>query len=122
MPEAEAMRRYMLDQGIPDSLIVPETQSRNTWENMAFSKEIIEKMSDTGKILFATTNYHVFRSGIWADSAGLQAEGIGSRTKWWYWPNAFMRECIGLMQKSWKQELFLLILFVALYGALSLLL
>ena len=122
MPEAEAMRRYMLDQGIPDSLIVPETQSRNTWENMAFSKAIIEKMSDAGKILFATTNYHVFRSGIWADSAGLQAEGIGSRTKWWYWPNAFMRECIGLMQKSWKQELFLLILFVALYGALSLLL
>lgn len=122
MPEAEAMRRYMLDQGIPDNLIVPEMRSRNTWENMAFSKEIISSLSDDGKILFATTNYHVFRSGIWADSAGLHAEGIGSRTKWWYWPNAFMRECIGLMQKSWKQELFLLVLFVALYGALSLLL
>jgi len=89
---------------------------------MAYSRKLIDQIKPDGKTIFATTNYHVFRSGVWAGMAGLHAEGIGGKTKWWFWPNAFMRECIGLMQKSWKQELFLLILFVALYGALSLLL
>jgi hypothetical protein len=62
----------------------------------------------------------VFRSGVWASLAGLKAEGIGSKTKWWYWPNAFMRECIGLLANRWKQELVFLVLLLILFGAISL--
>ncbi len=42
----------------------------------------------------------VFRSGIWAQTAGLDAEWIGCKTKWWFFPNAFLRECVGLLQKK----------------------
>ena len=122
MPEAEAMRRYLAKQGIPDSLIYPEAKSRNTYQNMAFSKQIADSVSPRGKIIFATTNYHVFRSGVWANLAGLSAEGIGGKTKWWFWPNAFMRECVGLLQKRWKQEILLLILLMAFFGVLSMVL
>lgn len=122
MPEAEAMRRYLAAQGVPEDRIYPETQSANTYQNMAFSKVIAEEISPGGKTVFATTNYHVFRSGIWSNLAGLHAEGIGGKTKWWYWPNAFMRECVGLMRKRWKQEILLLVLLVAFFGALSMVL
>lgn len=122
MPEAEAMRRYLLTQDIPDSLIVPETKSASTWQNMANAREIIAERQPDAKTVFATTNYHVFRSGVWASEAGLPAEGIGSRTKWWFWPNAFMRETVGLLQKRWIQEILLLAALIAFFGFLSLVL
>lgn len=119
MAEAEAMRRYLLEQGIPEERIVPEDQSRNTYQNMQFSKALIDARTPGAKVVYATTNYHVFRSGVWANLAGLPAEGVGSRTKWWYWPNAFMRECAGLMLNRIPQELMLLGAMIAFFGALS---
>jgi len=117
--EAEAMRRYLAAQGIPPESIVLEDQSRNTFQNMAFSRALIEERSPGAKVVYATTNYHVFRSGVWANLAGMPAEGVGSRTKWWYWPNAFMRECAGLMLNRIPQELLLLAVMIAFFGALS---
>lgn len=122
MPEAEAMRQYLLSQDVPARLIRPEAASRNTFENMSFSKEIIREKDPEARVVFSTTSYHVFRSGIWANLAGLSAEGIGSKTKWWYWPNAFMRETAGLLQKRWKQEILLLVLLLLWFGALSMVL
>ena len=122
MPEAEAMKRYLLEKQIPEEMILPETASLNTYQNMANARAIMEKLNPEGKVVFATTNYHVFRSGVWAAQAGLRAEGIGSRTIWWFWPNAFMRECLGLLQRRWKQEILLLILLIAFFGLLSMLL
>ena len=117
--EAEAMRRYLVAQGIPEERIALEDQSRNTFQNMQFSRALIEKEASGAKVVYATTNYHVFRSGVWANLAGLPCEGMGSRTKWWYWPNAFMRECVGLILNRIPQELLLLAVMVAFFGALS---
>ena len=118
--EAEAMARYLLSKGIPENEILREEHSVNTLENMAFSRKIISTLSPGAKTAFATTNYHVFRSGLWSNRAGLHAEGFGSRTKWWYWPNAFVRECIGLAAHRWKQELLGLILLIVCFWLLSL--
>ena len=120
MPEGEAIRQYLLSQGIEDRLILPERRSVNTFENMAFSKRIIRLLGGGGKTVFATSSYHVFRSGLWARQAGLSAEGMGGKTKWWFWPNAFMRETAGLMQRRWKQELVFLVFLIAFFGVLSL--
>lgn len=122
MAEAEAMRRYLVAQDIPERLIHPEDQSANTYQNMAFSRKIVEEYAPGGRVVYATTNYHVFRSGVWAAHAGLLAEGIGGKTVWWYWPNAFMRECAGLLRRRWKQELALLVALAAFFGLLTLVL
>ena len=119
MPEAMAMKRYLLDNGIPEEMILPEDRSMNTFENMARSLDIIRSRGPRGKTVFVTTNYHVFRSGVWSNLADLHAEGVGSKTKWWYWPNAFMRECVGLMVKRWKMEVLLLVGLMVYYGILS---
>ncbi len=118
--EAEAMRRYLLEQGVPEARILVEDRSRNTYQNMSYSKALIEKTAPAAKVVYATTNYHVFRSGLWASLAGLPAEGVGSRTKWWYWPNAFMRECAGLLMNRIPQELMLLAALIVFFGLLSL--
>ena len=39
MSEAESMRRYLIEQGIDDSLILPETKATTTLENMRFSAD-----------------------------------------------------------------------------------
>ncbi len=119
MPEAEAMKAYLIDQGIPEELILPETRSADTLQNLSFSRKIMEENGLSGDVIFSTTNYHVFRSGLWAAEAGLRAEGIGSRTKWWFWPNAFIREWISLIVNRWKQELVLLVLLAFFFGLLS---
>ena len=113
------MKRYLLEKGIPEACIVTEDRSHNTFQNMQYSKALIERNALGNRVVFATTNYHVFRSGVWARRAGLPAEGMGSRTRWWYWPNAFMRECAGLMLNHIPQELLLLAAMLALFGALS---
>ena len=122
MPEAEAIRRYLVSKGVPEEKIYPETQSGNTYQNMAFSLKIMQEINPAGKTVYATTNYHVFRSGLWANLAGLRAEGIGGKTKWWFWPNAFMRECVGLLLNRWKQEILLMILLILFFGILSMVL
>ena len=119
MPEAEAIRQYLLSRGIEDRLILPETRSVNTLQNMNFSREVIGKTGRDGKTVFATSSYHVFRSGLLAREAGLSADGIGGRTKWWFWPNAFIRETAGLLQKRWKQEVLLIVLLIGFFVLLS---
>ena len=122
MPEAEAMRRYLTSHGVPERLILTEDRSANTYQNMVFSKELMQAVNPEGRAVFSTTNYHVFRSGLWASQAGLKVEGIGSRTKWWFWPNAFMREMVSLLVNRWRQELFFLILLNLFFGVLSMVL
>lgn len=115
--EAEAMKRYLQEQGIPEDQILLEDQSSNTKENMAFSKKIIFADREQAKVAFTTTNYHVFRTGVFATEAGLRAEGTGSKTAWYFWPNAFIREFIALLSVRRKSVLVnvLVLLIVSIF-------
>lgn len=98
--EAKAMERYLLEKGIPQNLILAEDKSTTTLENMKFSKKIIDARTENASIAYSTTNYHVFRSGFLAQAAGVKADGIGARTKWYFWPNAMIREVVGVFAKQ----------------------
>ena len=67
-------------------------------------QELIEKDGEGKNVIFSTTNYHVYRSGMYANEAGLHAEGIGSKTKWYFWSNAFIREFIALLVSGAKKH------------------
>lgn len=93
--EAFAMKEYAIQKGIPESDILLEDKSKNTYENMLFSKALIESREDNIKkcrILFSTSNYHVFRSGLYARKVHLKAQGVGAHTKFYFWYNAMLRE------------------------------
>ena len=118
--ESEAMKRYLMEQGIPDNRIIKEDQSKNTYENMLFSKEKIMERDPQAKAAFSTTNYHVFRSGLFARMVKMKAEGIGAKTKWYFWPNAAVREFVGLLTQHCGKQLLIICSIVLLYLALTL--
>ncbi len=106
--ECACMKRYLLLKGIREHLILEENRSTDTRENMQFSRECIMEVNPDGKIAFSTTNYHVFRSGIWARRAKMRALGVGAKTKWYFWPNAWVREFIGLMTEHRGKQILVL--------------
>ena len=119
--EAESMRAYLLENGVPPERILTEDRSVNTSENMAFSKEKIDAVKRDGKAAFFTTNYHVFRAGLKARQAGLKAVGMGAPTKWYFWPNAAVREYVGLLTEHRVKQTVILGSVAAVYVALTVL-
>ncbi len=97
--EGEAMERYLLERGIPAERILREDRSVNTLENMSCSKAVMESAGglEGKRIAFATTNYHVFRGYILARKCGFEAQGISAKTKTYFYPNAYLREFVGLL-------------------------
>lgn len=110
--EAEAMKNYLLKEGIKNKNILLEDKSKNTYENIKFSNKLIDDKKTN--IAFSTTNYHVLRAGLIATEQGLKLEGIGSKTKIYFWINAFIREFIGTLYSEKRKHIivFLLIMFV----------
>lgn len=120
MAEAEAMKNYLMSKGIEEKYIIVENKSTNTLENMRFSKQLIEKNKKDGKIIFSTTNYHVFRSGVIANEVGVKCEGIGSKTKWYFYINALIREFIANLNIQRKKHILnIMIIILAVLGLMA---
>ena len=100
--EAEAMKKYLLEHGIKEKNILVENKSKNTYENIKFSNKLINNKK--ANIGFSTTNYHVMRAGLIATEQGLKFGGIGSKTKSYFWINAFIREFIGTLYSERKKH------------------
>ena len=119
--EALSMSDYLQENGVTRERIVLEDRSTTTNENMAFSREVIEKHAhrDAGELRvgFSTTNYHVLRGYVCAHKAGMNAEGLGSKTRYYFWPNAFIREFAGLLVWQWKPivQTYAIIVLIYLY-------
>ena len=103
--EGEAMKNYLLEHNVPNEDILVENRAANTFENITFSKRLADSVMPNAKLAFATTNYHLFRSGLIANEAGIKIDGIGSKTKWYFWPNAFLREFVGVMKYEIKYHI-----------------
>ncbi len=98
MPEAEGMKRYLIERRrIAEDRIYVEDKSTSTRENFAFSMAIIEKELGTDtRLAFVTTDFHVYRAGRVAHTAGIDAPGLAAPDVWYIKINNFMRECVGI--------------------------
>ena len=123
--EAQAMRDYLLEKGAPADAILMEDKSTTTWENLKYSLGVIhdDRAASVNAVLsvgstdgttatadddaaataagdfttaVVTSDFHVFRCAEYAHNLGIKADGIGSHTKGWYWPTAFIREFIAI--------------------------
>lgn len=120
VPESAAMKRYLIERGIPEERIIEEDRSVSTFENMKFSKEKIWEQDPGAKVAFATTNYHVFRSGLFARSVKMRAVGMGAKTKWYFWPNAAVREFVGLLTEHRGKQALIIGSMIVFYTVLTL--
>ncbi len=120
LSESETMKRYLMANGIAESSIITEDRSTSTFENMKFSKAKIGERFSEAKIAFSTSDYHVFRSGLFARRVKMRAVGIGAKSKWYFWPNALVREFVGLLTEHRGKQALILAGLIAVYAALSL--
>jgi uncharacterized SAM-binding protein YcdF (DUF218 family) len=89
-----------------------DKDSPTVFENISFSNDIIKSRLKNAKVAFSTTNYHVFRAGAIAHSQKLCFEGIGAKTKSYFWINAFIREYIATLFSEKKSHIFIVFSFM----------
>lgn len=75
--EAEAMKRYLVERGVDEKLIIKEEKSTDTKENLKFTKELLKKINgkEKAKICLITNNFHMFRAKLLAKSLGFEVYG-----------------------------------------------
>lgn len=97
-PEAVAMAKFAERRAVSPARILIEDKSTNTYENMLFSKRIAAKDfgNDNFRATFFSNNYHIFRAALLAKEVGLKANGVGAFTRFYYLPNAVLREFAGV--------------------------
>lgn len=79
--EAEAMKRYLIKNGIKENQIIKEDKSTTTLENIKFSKSILKDRNDENeKVLIVTNDFHLTRARIIANLLGIKSEGLASQT------------------------------------------
>lgn len=101
--EAEAMKKYLIEKGVEEELIIMENKSTNTLENLAFSKNIIEKIEENNiencKATLITTDFHAFRSNMLAKH--LEYNNISfytSKTEILLLPIQYFREALAVIK------------------------
>jgi uncharacterized SAM-binding protein YcdF (DUF218 family) len=60
--EAIYVKKYLTTIEIPDSAIITESNSKNTYENAVFTKHILDSLHFKGSILLVTSSFHMKRS------------------------------------------------------------
>ncbi len=99
--EAAVMKRYLIERGIAESRISEEAASTTTWENLRFSKRILEKKADwDGGVMIVTSDYHQFRARYIAARLGLQGSGLSVESKKILYLNYAMREYFALLKTA----------------------
>lgn len=63
--------------------------------------------------MFTTNNYHVFRAAMYAKRANLKADGVGSKTAFYFLPTAMIREFIGILSRQKTLIVLILIFWIA---------
>lgn len=81
--EAEAMFRYLRTMGVDENLIWREDASTNTYENIAFSRQLMKDRGmdvDNMTVAIVSSEFHLYRATLIAENAGLDAVGVAAAT------------------------------------------
>lgn len=98
--EAEAMKIYLVENGVASDKIIKEDKSTSTTENFKFSKEILDKhFSGDYTAAFITNEYHILRASLCAKRAGIEsATHLHSSTTLSYIASGVLRECLAVLK------------------------
>ena len=103
MTEAEAMKKYLADKGVPEENVLTDPYSFNTNQNLKNAAKLLEAMPDIKKTLIVTSDYHVPRALALAQDMGFEACGMGSPCKSEYWIKNHAREALAWC-KYWGRK------------------
>ncbi|AOT72169.1 YdcF family protein [Geosporobacter ferrireducens] len=101
--EAKAMAAYLVRNGIPQEDIFLEENSYNTFQNLKFSKEIMEK-EELRHAVVVTNTFHLYRALRIAKYLDIEISGSAAK----------MHPFIGTKVKYYTREFFSVIKFLLL--------
>lgn len=95
--EAEGMRHYLIELGVPEDRILTENQSHDTKTNLAYSKELLDQKGLTD-IYLVSHDYHLYRALRYAEREGLSAVPAPVHSRVLFMPYHKMRESFALLK------------------------
>lgn len=100
IPEALAMQRYLIEKGVPESLIILEDKSTSTQENLEYTLAILEEKgysADT-PIALVTNAFHCYRARQYALKVGFtNVHTVPSSMSLFYAPTSYSREVFAIV-------------------------
>lgn len=103
MTEAEAMKRYLTEKGIPEGDILTDPDSFNTEQNLKNAAALLKSCPEVRRVLIVSSDYHVPRAMALAEDLGFEAIGLGSPCKPEYWIKNHAREALAWC-KYWGKK------------------
>lgn len=82
MTEALCMAQALEEMGIDPARLWLEDRSTSTWENLKFTLALIEERTGARpeKLAVVSSEFHLFRAGLFAGDLGLETLGVPART------------------------------------------
>lgn len=111
--EAERLKAFFIMAGIPDSLLLIETQSKNTYQNARFTYQILDSLKALdAPVLLITSGFHMPRASACFTAAGVPhscfktdffapSEVYGWRPDQWLVPSAAAIVKWEILLKEW---------------------
>lgn len=99
MSEAKAMKDWLVANRVPESAIFIEDQSTDTFENLQFSKAVMEREGLKSAII-VTNKFHLYRSMEMAKGLRMQVSGSAAPSLAYLDPYNYSREILSVI-KYW---------------------
>lgn len=113
--EALAMYRYLVHNNVNPSAITMEDQSTSTFENIKYTKALIEHYYENEpNILCVTSQFHIMRALRFGQKLNIKLKGVGSHTPYPFFEIALIRDFLAIM---YQYKLLLTIYFATLFWA-----
>lgn len=97
--EAAGMKEYLLKRGISENRILTEERARTTFENLAFSMQMLP--SHDSSVVIITNNFHVFRTLRIADHLGYtHVTGKAAGSSKLFLPNNMLYESAAIVKNT----------------------
>lgn len=97
--EAQCMFNVLTEKGIDPDRLYLEDKSTNTFENISFSKKIIDDNKLSTDVAIASSSFHLKRATIIAEKQGLNPARISSYTSHFLRATYYVRDTFGVIKE-----------------------
>ena len=106
--EAYAMARYLVYHGVPSEIILQEGNSHSTYQNMLFTREMIEELMEINNlteievnVVVITNDFHIYRGTRFASRVGFyEVTSFHASTPLYAFAGSLIREVAAIF-KMW---------------------
>lgn len=102
LTEAQVMKKFLVDHGIPARQIIEEPLATNTWQNLTYTRRLVQLGSH---VVVVTSDFHVLRTKSYLERQGLQWLIQSATTPLVHFPLAVTRDYLGIIRDHYRWAL-----------------